>query len=196
RAGGLCLKETPFLLLAVMSGMNQLPAARSLEIARSLGYGPVMAWLKVVLPMLYGQLRLPIYAVLAFSLSVVDMALILGPTTPPTLATLLLSWFDDPSLEKLLPAAAGGMLQLRLVAAAILLWRAGEMLLGLLASGWLQAGARGRRGGVARGLGAGLALALVLLSAGSILALGLWSLARRWPFPAPLPSSWSLGSWL
>jgi ABC-type uncharacterized transport system, permease component len=44
----------------------------------------------VILPILYGQLRLPIYAVLAFSLSVVDMALILGPTTPPTLATLLL----------------------------------------------------------------------------------------------------------
>jgi len=84
-AAGLWLKETPFLLLAVFAGMNQLPVARSLDIARSLGYGPAMAWLKVILPFLYGQLRLPIYAVLAFSLSVVDMALILGPTTPPTL---------------------------------------------------------------------------------------------------------------
>jgi putative thiamine transport system permease protein len=194
-AAGLWLKETPFLLLAVFAGMNQLPVARSLDIARSLGYGPAMAWLKVILPILYGQLRLPIYAVLAFSLSVVDMALILGPTTPPTLATLLLGWFDDPSLVKLLPAAAGGMLQLLLAAAAILLWRLGELVVARATRGWLAGGGRGHRGGAGRRLGAVVALLLLVLAFASMLALGLWSLARRWPFPAPLPISWSLGNW-
>ena len=199
-AAGLWLKETPFLLLAVFAGMNQLPVARFLDIARSLGYGPATAWLKVILPILYGQLRLPIYAVLAFSLSVVDMALILGPTTPPTLATLLLGWFDDPSLEKLLPAAAGGMLQLLLAAAAILLWRLGEVLVARIARFWLAGGGRGHRGGTGRrsGRGGGIAPALPCLrqhaGAGPLVArpplalsrppahlLELGQLARRWP---------------
>src|SRR6185369_16334303 len=171
-AAGLWLKETPFLLLAVFAGMNQLPVARSLDIARSLGYGPAMAWLKVILPILYGQLRLPIYAVLAFSLSVVDMALILGPTTPPTLATLLLGWFDDPSLERLLPAAAGGMLQLLLAAAAILFWRLGELVVARATRGWLAGGGRGHRGGAGRRLGAVVALLLLVLAFASMLALG------------------------
>jgi putative thiamine transport system permease protein len=195
-AAGLWLKETPFLLLAVIAGTNQLPAARFLDIARSLGYGPATAWLKVILPVLYGQLRLPVYAVLAFSLSVVDMALILGPSTPPTLAMLLLAWFDDPSLEKLGPAAAGGMLQLLLAAAAILLWRLGELLLARAARGWLAGGRRGHAGAWSRRIGAAGALLLCLLACGSMLALGLWSLARRWPFPAPLPVAWDLGNWL
>ena len=41
---------------------------------------PVQAWLKVVLPQVYPQIRLPVYAVLAYALSVVDMAIVLGPT--------------------------------------------------------------------------------------------------------------------
>ena len=195
-AAGLWLKETPFLLLAVIAGMNQIPVARFLDIARSLGYGPATAWLKVILPVLYGQLRLPVYAVLAFSLSVVDMALILGPSTPPTLATLLLAWFNDPSLERLGPAAAGGMLQLLLVAAAILLWRLGELFVTHAARAWLAGGGRGHAGIWSRRIGGAVALLLFLLASGSILALGLWSLARRWPFPQRLPASWSLGNWL
>lgn len=195
-AAGLWLKETPFLLLAIIAGMNQLPAARFLDIARRLGYGPATAWLKVILPPLYGQLRLPVYAVLAFSLSVVDMALILGPSTPPTLATLLLGWFNDPSLEKLGPAAAGGMLQLLLVAAAILLWRIGESLLGRLGRRWVTGGRRGHAGLWSRGIGVAVALLLFLLACGSMLALVLWSLAQRWPFPAPLPVAWRLDNWL
>ena len=68
------------------AALGQVRADDQLRMARSLGYGPVCAWLKVVLPRVYPQIRLPVYAVLAYSLSVVDMAIVLGPTTPPTLA--------------------------------------------------------------------------------------------------------------
>ena len=33
---------------------------------------------------------------LAYGLSVVDMAMILGPNTPPTLAVLIWRWLADP----------------------------------------------------------------------------------------------------
>ncbi len=194
-AAGLWLKETPFLLLAVIGGLNQIPTARSLTVARLLGYRPATAWLKVVLPPLYRQLRLPIYAVLAFSLSTVDMALVLGPSAPPTLAALLLRWFQDPGLSGIAPASAGGLLQLLLVAAAILVWRLGEAFVAKAGRAWLEGGSRGHGGSVARGLGAGTALLLLLAVAGSLLALALWSFTRRWPFPAPLPGEWGLANW-
>ena len=82
---GLVVKEVPFLLLMTVAALNQVRADRTLTVARTMGYGPVTAWGKTVLPLVYPQLRLPIYAVLAFSASVVDMALILGPGAPPTL---------------------------------------------------------------------------------------------------------------
>src|SRR5262249_21372642 len=47
-----------------------------------------------------------------------------------------------------------------------------------------------------RPVGAAVALLLFLLACGSMLALGLWSLAQRWPFPEPLPVTWRLGNWL
>jgi ABC-type spermidine/putrescine transport system permease subunit II len=68
---GLVLKEVPFLLLMALAALGQVPADRTLAVARSLGYGPATAWLKTVLPLVWPQIRLPVYAVLAYSLSVV-----------------------------------------------------------------------------------------------------------------------------
>src|SRR3546814_1903988 len=83
-----------------LAALDQVPAARSLTVARSLVYGPLSAWLKVVLPQVYPQIRLPIFAVLAYALSTVDMAIVLAPNTPPPLAPLLVRWFNDPDLTR------------------------------------------------------------------------------------------------
>ena len=89
---GLFLKETPFLFIATVTALAQLKPAPMLLMARSLGYRNHVAWMKVVLPRLYPLIRFPVLAVLAYSLSVVDMALILGPSTPTTLPVLVLRW--------------------------------------------------------------------------------------------------------
>jgi putative thiamine transport system permease protein len=195
-AAGLVLKETPFLLLAIVGSLGQLPVDATLVAARLLGYRPATAWLKTILPQLYRQLRLPIYAVLAFSLSVVDMALILGPSTPASLAPLLLRWFNAADLQTIFPATAGAVLQILLVAAAIVLWWAGERLAVRLCAGWLADGARGHLGKMARPLGAAAAGLLVVLAVLAILALILWSIVAAWRFPALLPEGWSLDTWL
>jgi putative thiamine transport system permease protein len=170
-------------------------AEEHLRMARSLGYGPVQAWLKVVLPLVWPQIRLPVYAVLAYSLSVVDMALVLGPTTPPTLAPMVLRWFSDPDLTMRFQAAAGASLQFALVAAAIALWRCAEAVLGRLARPWLGGGARGGAGHLPRALAwVGIAL-LFGLWLGSLLGLAVWSVAERWLFPAAWPDGLSLAAW-
>jgi putative thiamine transport system permease protein len=193
---GLVLKETPFLLLAIAAGLGQLPAEAMLATSRLLGYRPATAWLKTILPPLYRQLRLPIYAVLAFSLSVVDMAIILGPSTPPTLAVQLLRWFDAADLVSIFPAAAGAALQILLVGAAILLWHLGERAVGLLAANWLVGGRRGHLGTSARGFGSAIALGIIALSLIAILSLVIWSFSQSWRFPALLPRVWTFDNWM
>src|SRR3546814_6367906 len=43
---GLIVKELPFLLLMTLAALGQVRADERLAVARSLGYGPVTAWLK------------------------------------------------------------------------------------------------------------------------------------------------------
>ena len=113
---GLAVREAPFLLLAIAAAQSQVGIARTLAIARTSGYGRSEAWLKLALPVLYRQIRLPLYAVLAFALSVVDMALVLGPAAPPVLAVQVLRWLTDPDPALHPIGAAGAMLQLALIA--------------------------------------------------------------------------------
>jgi putative thiamine transport system permease protein len=193
---GLILKETPFLVLMTFGALGQARADDHLRLARTLGYGPVQAWLKVVLPLVYAQIRLPVYAVLAYSLSVVDMAIVLGPTTPPPLAPLVLRWFNDPDLSMRFQAAAGACLQLVLVALAIGLWRIAESVFGWLARPWLCGGGRGGSGFLP-GVAAWIGLVLLFgLSLGSLLGLATWSLAGRWRFPERWPEQLSAEPWL
>ena len=192
---GLLVKEVPYLLLMMLAALNQVPARAHLEIASALGYSRGTAWLKLVLPQLYPQIRLPVYAVLAFSLSVVDVALILGPGNPPPLAVLAMQWFSDPDVQRYFPAAAAGCLLLVLVACAILLWRAAECAVAALGRRWIQHGGRGRGAEPFLRLAAWAAGLTTALSAGGILAMALWSFASAWRFPAALPSGWTLANW-
>ncbi len=193
---GLVIKEMPFLLLMTFAALGQIRADDQLRVARSLGYGPVQSWLKTVLPLVYPQIRLPLYAVLAFSLSVVDMAMVLGPTTPPTLGPLILRWFNDPDLAIRFQAAAGAVLQLLIVLGAIGFWRVMEIVLAHLFRPWLIGGGRGSDGRIARRVGwSGLGL-VFFLAGGSILSMLVWSFAGRWRFPDALPATLSFKTWM
>ncbi len=191
----LLLKEVPYLLLMTLGALNQVPARAHTSVARSLGYGPVQAFLKLVLPQVYPQIRLPVLAVLAFSLSVVDVAMILGPGNPPTLAVLALSWFSDPDVQLYFQAAAAATLLLGVVAASMALWLLLERAVARLGRAWV---ARGQRQGVAAGvaaLGGGVAAALYALAVGATLGIALWSVAQTWRFPNAWPSTFTTANW-
>ncbi|WP_235830186.1 ABC transporter permease [Algihabitans albus] len=191
----LAVKETPFLLLMLLGALGQVQSPQRLATARALGYGPVTAWLKTVLPAVYPQLRLPVYAVLAFSLSVIDMALILGPTAPPTLAVLVFRWFNDPDLALRFVGAAGATLQLLVVVTGIALWRLAEICVARLGRRWIAGGARGGTGGVARGGWSAGIFILLGLGLASLLLMALWSFAGRWRWPEAWPDSLTAATW-
>lgn len=193
---GLVAKEVPFLMLMTLAALGQTDVRRSRAVARSLGYGRLTGWLKTVFPRVYDQIRLPVYVVLAYGMSNVDVALILGPTTPPPLSVQIVRWMGDPDLMLRLQAAAAALLQLGLVAAVLLLWRGLERLCGGVGQIWVASGSRGRFDAPLRlaGLGAGLLSALAVLA--GLAGLAVWSVAGVWSFPDALPDSLTLRSWM
>jgi putative thiamine transport system permease protein len=192
---GLVAKETPYLVLMTIGALHQVPARRHVMIARSLGYNSAEAWLKIVLPQIYPQIRLPIFAVLAFSLSVVDVALILGPGNPPPLAVLALHWFSDADIGYYFPAAAAASLQLLLVAVALVVWRLAEPIVISVGRVWIVRGVR--HGMVALLARVAFIIATVLFAASifAIVGMALWSFAGVWRFPSVLPATWTLANW-
>jgi putative thiamine transport system permease protein len=190
---GLVIKELPFLLLMILAALAQLPLQNITKTARALGYPHAALWLKIVAPQVYPLIRLPVFVVLAFSLSTVDMALILGPSNPPTLAVAVTRWFSNPDARMLLPAFAAALLQGGVVVAAIALWVAAERGMALLGRGWLKRGSRRVPPGLSVALGfSALLMGFAILS---LLALLVWSLAQRWSWPHIMPAGFALHNW-
>jgi len=192
---GLVAKEMPYLLLMILAALPQAAPAHRLTAARMLGYGPVAAWLKIVLPPLYGRIRLPIYAVLAYSLSVVDMAAVLAPATPPPLALLVVRWLNDPDLTQRFVAAAAASLQALVVVVAILAWALGERILARWLRPLLIDGRRRDGGATTRAILAAPGLMVIAAATAGLALLAIWSVAGPWRFPAPLPAVLSLDAW-
>ncbi len=192
---GLTIKETPFLLLMILSALTQIPLRQQLAAGQSLGYGRAAVWLKIIVPQLWPLIRLPVMVVLAYGLSTVDMGLILGPSTPPVLAVALTRLFFSPDTAALLPASAGALAQVALVLAAFGLVLATERAIRGLGLAWIRRGGRGRGIALAARIVAAGGRALLALGLLAMLALVVWSLAWRWPWPAALPQSWSLKAW-
>lgn len=192
----LALKESLFLILMIVGALGQINASALLRSARSMGYAPTRAWLIVVAPQIYVQVRLPIYAMLASALSIVDMAIVLGPAAPPPLAPMTLDWFRELDPARQLMASAAAIFQLMIVIAAILLWRLAETIMRASLRGLLINGKR--HGWAERIIGAagnaGIAAAL-FASLGAILMLIIWSFAGSWTWPSPLPQQWSVAMW-
>jgi putative thiamine transport system permease protein len=192
---GLVVKEVPYLVLMTTAALAQVHAARHLVLARTLGYRPAEAWLRVVLPQLWPQLRLPFLAVLAYSLSVVDVALILGPGNPPTLAVLAVRWFADPDVRLWFPASAAATLQLVIVVGSIVAWLVVER---AIAFAGKRVVARGRRSGVLASASAGAASGIAilgLLAAAALAGMAVWSVAAPWRFPAAWPPALTWDTW-
>jgi len=191
---GLVIKETPFLLLVALAALPQTGERERLMMARSLGYEPPTAWLKLVLPEVTRRIRLPLCAVLAYGIGNVEMALLLGPGAPPTLAVLILRWFQDPDLSKHLLGAAAALLQLGLIGVGLLVWHGAGR---LLTHAWRHLAADGRRHLARRLVPSALTLLHGPLLAVALLALAmlpLWSIAGAWRFPQTWPA-WTSDTW-
>ncbi|MDO9568144.1 MAG: ABC transporter permease subunit [Hydrogenophaga sp.] len=197
----LTAKEIPFLLWTAATQLQRDDLRQRWRsehaLAQTLGYSPQRAFWRVVWPQLSARLWWPLLAVLAYGLTVVDMALVIGPASPPTLAVLAWQWLQDADLAvNAQGAAAGGVLTLTLLGTA-LLWRGLQRL-------HRRGGQRlnGRRGAASTPAGAqppvGLPASYLLLAGlygAVLLALAVGSIAGVWPFPRVWPETVTWQAW-
>ena len=190
---GLVLKELPFLLLIALGILAQPELGKKLrkqhQIAVNLGYYPMVAFFKVVLPNLYPLLRLPIFAVLAYASASVEMPLILGPNTPPTLAVAIMHWFNDVDLTLRIKASAGALLQLAITVGLLLVWLLLEKVISIVFSQSLINGRRHYAHQLVRTFTYVFTCVILAFIAAALIGLVLWSVAGYWRFPDTLPSS-------
>jgi putative thiamine transport system permease protein len=196
-------KEVPFLLWTAATQLQRDDVRARWQsehaLAQTLGYSPQRAWSRVVWPQLSQRLRWPLLAVLAYGLTVVDMALIIGPASPPTLAVLAWQWLQDADLAiNAQGAAAGGLLALSVLLSA-LGWHALSRLAVRHthrhngqrgAAQPLKPSPSGRRPRLPSA-----AWLLTGLYGAVLLALAVGSVAGLWPFPALWPEQLSTQAW-
>jgi putative thiamine transport system permease protein len=187
----LWLKEVPFVLWVAATQLQREDLRRRWQaeyaLAQTLGHTPAHAFAHVVWPQLAPRLRWPMLAVLAYGLTVVDMALIIGPASPPTLALVAWQWLSD----------ADTAIHAQGVAAAVLLTLsvgAGAMAAVVLRPWTGRAGvAWARWGASVRWLNGGVVLGLVYAAVWFALAVG--SVSGVWPFPRVWPELFTLNAW-
>jgi len=188
-------KETPFLLLMIMGALTRIDIKSTLAIGKSLGYHRFQVWFKLIVPQFFPDIRLSFYAVIAYSLSVVDLSIIIGPTSPPTLSVLVFQWFNDADINMRLTGAAGACGLLVIVIFSI----AGMFLLEKSVTYFLiKRVADGKRKSVFSKLTRLSDLSLYSIFSVTILSvttLIIWSFTWRWSFPDILPESWSFLFW-
>lgn len=186
----LTLKEIPFLLFMSIALLKQLNLEKTMLTGQSLGYSPAQVWQKIIFPQWLPKIRFSLFAIAAYSISVVDVALVLGPTQPPTLPVLVWQWLNDADLATLPKASAGAVLLLVLCVFVLALLRAMEWLLIAHCRHWQTQGrfALPILGKPLLAIIGGITFIIMPL-------LLLWSLAQRWRFPDWLPSQFSLRFW-
>jgi putative thiamine transport system permease protein len=198
----LVLKEVVFLTWVLSSHLQraeiQQRLQQELRVAQSFGYSQHQAWRLVAWPQLLPRLTVPIFAVLSYGMTVVDMAQIIGPQSPPTLSIVAWQWLADVDAAVSAKGAAIAWLLAAMVAIASgftfitlklihlwVRWQIKRMTTSAhahsLINEWFN-----------RSVWFAFIMAYVL----SVLALWVSSFMGAWPFPDFLPRHWTIGAWL
>lgn len=186
---GLVVKETPFLALTLLGALTQVPSERFLDISRTLGYRPLKAWLVAIAPLLQRQIRLPTAAAFVYGCTNVDLALPLGPQTPPSMAILLWQWFTSNRIEDAGFAHAGTVLLVGAVLLCLAAVMAVAYALRPAMMRWATDGRRSTQDRRLRALGIAGPYVVGALATGAVIALMLRASTPMWRFPSVWPFS-------
>jgi putative thiamine transport system permease protein len=101
----LVLKEVPFLIWLIGALLARPDISQMLKgqfrVSQSLGHASASVWLRIFIPQILPRMKWPLLIVWFYGASVVDLALVIGPTQPPPLSVII--WSDlnnaDPGIN-------------------------------------------------------------------------------------------------
>lgn len=187
----LALKESWFLLWIASTQLNHTTLSQQLTVAQSLGYGPLQSRIRVMVPQLLPRLKWALLAVVAYSLSVVDVAMILGPANPPTLAVLAWQWLNDADPQRV---AMGMLTSLLLLVMLVVFIAVGYGLWMFTRHALGQFSGRRHRFSL-QPLASGSGFMMSATGIAAIAMLVLWSFADGWFYPALFPDGLAFSGW-
>jgi len=110
----LAAKETCFLLFVLAQAFSREDRRLNLlgqtSAAQAMGHSSLSITLRLLLPQIWRELRWPLVIVFVYAASVVDMAAVLGPNQPPTLAGLAWSDINSARVENNLRGGAAALM--------------------------------------------------------------------------------------
>lgn len=183
------IKEAWFLCWILWAYLQRFDMHQHYLIGQTLGYGRLQIMISLIGPQLLPALKWPLVAITAYSLSSIEMAVVLGPTNPPTLA--MLGW------QMLLDANPLARQQGFIISILLI------MILGLFIITFqplfrrsLKSKVSGKRWFISSVPGAPILSFLFFLQMLMIMLIMLWSLAQSWFYPSLLPDTYATTAWL
>ena len=191
---GLILKETPFFLLISLGVLSTIKTKEYFYIGMSQNYTNFTSWIIYVFPQIYKKMKISIFVVLIFSSSVIDLPLVLAPTTPSTLSIRILQQFTQPDLSNYSLAASLSILQFLLILTSIIIWLLIEKIIQNPKTSIFFKNILPKSNKILENTLLIISYALLFLFMINIFITILWAFADLWGFPKIIPEKISLNN--
>jgi putative thiamine transport system permease protein len=193
----LVLKEVPFLIWLIGALLARPDISQMLKgqfrVSQSLGHGSASVWLRVFIPQILPRLKWPLLVVWFYGVSVVDVALAIGPTQPPPLSVII--WSDlnnaDPTINA--RGTIGALfLTGTLACLALCFWGLQKITLFAIWN-FLTRGPSPRR--TPKISSSALLFFFIAIYAMVFVILCIMSFGTLWPYPNLFPAQWRWSAW-
>ena len=189
---GLILKEIPFFILVSLSALQEFSAKKIFDLGKSLQNSNLSSWCILIFPLIYKKIRFVIFIVIAFTASVVDMSLILAPSTPSTLAIRILQTYQSSDADSLFIASNLALIQLFIIIILLLFWMVLEKIVSYKLSFIFFMKILSFKTFFIKKIVILTSVILFFLSILGIISSLIWGLSANWYFPNFFPKSLTL----
>ena len=193
---GLMLKEIPFLVLVSLSALREFSSKKFFDLGKSFQHSSFSTWFILIFPIIYKKIRLVIFIIIAFSSSVVDMSLLLAPSTPSTLSVRILQIFQSSDIDSFFIASNLSLIQLLIIIILLKVWIFFEKIIKLKCFYNFFIKITSFKTEFLNFVILCLNIILFLLSFTGIICSILWGFSENWYFPNFFPNDLNIDSFL